>query len=103
MIPSGIGSTATGPTLPRPPGYESTDRIEHIAWRRGPTPITCRPSIILSCSEPIAGAMGRSETAQTYTFDEYLTFGVAQQLSGASELLRTQRIRDLVGRWSRAH
>ena len=31
--------------------------------------------------------MGRSETAQTYTFDEYLTFGVAQQLSGASELL----------------
>ena len=114
MIPSGIGSTATGPTLPRPPGYESTDRHEHIAWRRhavqhpaalaaGPTPITCRPSIILSCSEPIGGAMGRSETAQTYTFDEYLTFGVAQQLSGASELLRTQRIRDLVGRWSKAH
>jgi len=114
VIPSGIGSTATGPTLPRPPGYESTDRLEHIAWRRhavqhpaalaaGPTPITCRPSIILSCSEPIAGAMGRSETAQTYTFDEYLTFGVAQQLSGASELLRTQRIRDLVGRWSKAH
>ena len=47
--------------------------------------------------------MGRSVTAQTYTFDEYLTFGVAQQLSGASELLRTQRIRDLVGRWSKAH
>ena len=33
--------------------------------------------------------MGRSETAQTFTSDEYLTFGVAQQLSGASELLRT--------------
>ena len=114
MIPSGIASTTTGPTLTRPPGFGSTDRLEHIAWRRhavqhpaalaaGPTPITGRPSIILSSSELIAGAMGRSDTARTYTSDEYLTFGVAQQLSGASELLRTQRIRDLVGRWSKAH
>ena len=102
MIPSGIASTTTGPTLTRPPGFGSTDRLEHIAWRRhavqhpaalaaGPTPITGRPSIILSSSELIAGAMGRSDTARTYTSDEYLTFGVAQQLSGASELLRRQK------------
>ena len=84
MIPSGIASTTTGPKLTRPPGFGSTDRLEHIAWRRhavqhpaalaaGPTPITGRPSIILSSSELIAGAMGRSDTARTYTSDEYLT------------------------------
>ena len=114
MIPSGIASTTTGPTLTRPPGFGSTDRLEHIAWRRhavqhpaalaaGPTPITGRPSIILSSSELIAGAMGRSDTARTYTSDEYLTFGVAQQLSGASELLRRQKIRDLGGRCRKVH
>jgi len=114
VIPSGIASTTTGATLPGPPGYGSTDRLEHIAWRRhavqhpaalaaGPTPITGRPSIILSSSELIAGAMGRSDTARTYTSDEYLTFGVAQQLSGASELLRRQKIRDLGGRCRKVH
>jgi hypothetical protein len=114
VIPSGIASTTTGPTLTRPPGFGSTDRLEHIAWRRhavqhpaalaaGPTPITGRPSIILSSSELIAGAMGRSDTARTYTSDEYLTFGVAQQLSGASELLRRQKIRDLGGRCRKVH
>ena len=102
MIPSGIDSTATGATLPRPPGYGSTDRLEDIAWRQhavqhpaalaaGPTPMTGRPSTILSSSGLIAAVMGRSETAQTFTSDEYLTFGVAQQLSGASELLRRQK------------
>ena len=100
MIPTVIASTTTGSTLPGPPGYGSTDRLEDIAWRQhavqhpaalaaGPTPMTVRPSIILSSSGLIAAVMGRSETAQTFTSDEYLTFGVAQQLSGACELLRS--------------
>ena len=103
MIPSGIDSTATGATLPRPPGYGSTDRLEDIAWRQhavqhpaalaaGPTPMTVRPSIILSSSGLIAAVMGKvgDGAADLYVRRIYLTFGVAQQLSGASELLRRQ-------------